>query len=73
MRPQYGYITKSSYLPSAGTLTQRLGTQEHNEDSFHKRVPQYFSFPPTVEEEFFRQYFSNSLIMHKEHTKEINV
>ena len=53
MRPQYGYSTKSSYLPSAGTLFQGLGTKENNEDNFYKRVPQYFSFPPTVKEEFF--------------------
>ena len=33
---------------------QGLRTQEHNEDNFHKRVPQYFSFPPTAKEEFFR-------------------
>ena len=53
MRPQYGYSTKSSYLPSAGTFSQGLGTQEHNEDNFHKRVPQYFFF--------LRQLRKNSL------------
>ena len=53
MRPQYGYSTKASYLPSAGTFSQGLGTQEHNEDNFHKRVPQYFFF--------LRQLRKNSL------------
>ena len=33
---------------------QGLRTQEHNEDNFHKRVPQYFCLPPTAKEEFFR-------------------
>ena len=27
---------------------QGLRTQEHNEDNFHNRVPQYFSFSPTA-------------------------